>query len=101
MPKTSTRVPVSTLVVDDEELARNLIASLVRRDPDLLLIGECSDGVAALVPKPRSSTLSAWFGVPGDVYAGSPFAADDSCHWFLRLCRCKHGADFRGAGPRE
>jgi len=48
MSVTQTAVPVSTLVVDDEELARNLVSSLVRRDPDLLLVGECSDGGAAL-----------------------------------------------------
>ena len=41
-------VPISALVVDDEELARNLIATLVRRDPDLLLIGECENGADAL-----------------------------------------------------
>jgi two-component system LytT family response regulator len=40
--------PISTLVVDDEELARELIKSLVRKDPDLLLAGECADGVSAL-----------------------------------------------------
>lgn len=41
-------VPISTLVVDDEELARNLIATLVRRDHELLLVGECDNGADAL-----------------------------------------------------
>ena len=41
-------VPISTLVVDDEPLARSLVSALVRRDPDLLLTGECGDGAAAL-----------------------------------------------------
>lgn len=39
---------ISTLVVDDEVLARNLISSLVRREPGLMLIGECANGAAAL-----------------------------------------------------
>lgn len=39
---------ISTLVVDDEVLARNLISSLVRREPGLMLIGESGDGAAAL-----------------------------------------------------
>lgn len=39
---------VSTLVVDDEELARNLVSSLVRRDRELVLLGECADGATAL-----------------------------------------------------
>ena len=39
--------PVSTIVVDDESLARSLLATFVRRDPDLLLIGECADGQSA------------------------------------------------------
>lgn len=39
---------VSTLVVDDEELARNLVSSLVRRDRELVLVGECEDGASAL-----------------------------------------------------
>ena len=40
--------PIKTLVVDDERLARELIATLVRRDADLRLVGQCSDGAAAL-----------------------------------------------------
>lgn len=40
--------PIPTLVVDDEPLARELIISLIRRDADLRLVGECGDGAAAL-----------------------------------------------------
>ena len=36
------------LVVDDEPLARSGVAELVRRDPELEVIGECGDGLAAL-----------------------------------------------------
>lgn len=48
MTSAKAKVPISTLIVDDEELARNLIGSFVRRDPDLLLVGECSNGSKAL-----------------------------------------------------
>jgi len=48
MQANSERIPVSTLIVDDEVLARNLLAALVRKDPELLLAGECADGQAAL-----------------------------------------------------
>lgn len=41
-------MPISTLIVDDEDLARSLVAALVRKDPELLSVGECSDGGAAL-----------------------------------------------------
>ena len=44
----TSEVPISALVVDDEELARNLISVLIRRDPDMLLVGECSNGPDAL-----------------------------------------------------
>ena len=40
--------PVRVLVVDDEPLARTGLASLARRDPELLVVGECGDGLAAL-----------------------------------------------------
>ena len=36
------------LVVDDEPLARSGVADLVRKDPDLEVVGECGDGQAAL-----------------------------------------------------
>lgn len=39
---------VSALIVDDEELARSLIKSLVRRDSELVLAGEAADGASAL-----------------------------------------------------
>ncbi len=39
---------ISTLIVDDEVLARRLIGSLIQSDADLVLVGECGDGAAAL-----------------------------------------------------
>ena len=38
----------SIAVVDDERLARSLLASLIRRDPELVLLGEYEDGADAL-----------------------------------------------------
>ena len=46
--RAETPLPISTLVVDDEVLARNLVTTLVRRDAELRLVGECSDGGAAI-----------------------------------------------------
>ncbi|MEM7282181.1 MAG: LytTR family DNA-binding domain-containing protein [Pseudomonadota bacterium] len=40
--------PISVVVVDDEPLARSLIATLVRRDSELMLVGECENGASAL-----------------------------------------------------
>jgi len=40
--------PIPTMVVDDEALARSLVAALVRQDPDLQLVAECGDGSGAL-----------------------------------------------------
>jgi len=40
----SSQPGISVLVVDDEQLARKLICSLVRKDPDFELLGECGDG---------------------------------------------------------
>ena len=42
----STRI--RTLIVDDEELARDRIQSLLERQPDVEIVGICSNGVAAL-----------------------------------------------------
>jgi two-component system LytT family response regulator len=39
---------IKVLVVDDEPLARKRLASLIAREPDLQLVGECGDGVDAL-----------------------------------------------------
>ena len=47
MPKCDT--PISTIVVDDEALARSLVCSLVRSDPELQLIGEYENGSDALL----------------------------------------------------
>lgn len=48
MPDAKADMPISTLVVDDEELARSLLRTLIRRDADLLLVGEFADGAAAI-----------------------------------------------------
>jgi len=40
--------PLRVIVVDDEPLARNGLADLVRRDPELLVVEECGNGVAAV-----------------------------------------------------
>lgn len=38
---------IKVLIVDDEALARNLLNSLIRKDPGLELVGTCSDGEQA------------------------------------------------------
>ena len=40
--------PLRVLVVDDEPLARSGLAALARRDPELEIVGECGDGLAAV-----------------------------------------------------
>ena len=39
---------IRTLIVDDEKLARDLLAKLVGRDQSLELVGQCSDGQQAI-----------------------------------------------------
>lgn len=39
---------ISTLVVDDEPIARHAIVRLLREDADIELVGECGDGVSAV-----------------------------------------------------
>ena len=39
---------IRTLIVDDEPLARSNVAVLLRRDPQIEIIGECSSGTAAI-----------------------------------------------------
>ena len=39
---------INTLVVDDEPIARLAIVRLLRDDPEIRLLGECGDGVAAV-----------------------------------------------------
>lgn len=46
--RTPDKLPISTLIVDDEDLARGLIRSFIRRDRELTMVGECADGAAAL-----------------------------------------------------
>ncbi len=41
-------VPIRALIVDDEPLARRRIRRLLEREPDVEVIGECSDGGEAL-----------------------------------------------------
>jgi len=40
--------PLRVLVVDDEPLARNGVAELAGRDPELVVVGQCGDGAGAL-----------------------------------------------------
>ncbi|HEX9754709.1 MAG TPA: LytTR family DNA-binding domain-containing protein [Gemmatimonadales bacterium] len=42
-------IPIRVLVVDDEPLARNGLVSLLRRDSEVEVVGECADGRAAVV----------------------------------------------------
>ena len=39
---------IRTVIVDDEPLARSNVAVLLRRDPQIEIIGECSSGTAAI-----------------------------------------------------
>lgn len=40
-------MPIRTLIVDDEPLARERIASLLKDEPDIDIVGECGDGKSA------------------------------------------------------
>ncbi|GAB4191565.1 MAG: LytTR family DNA-binding domain-containing protein [Wenzhouxiangellaceae bacterium] len=42
------QVPFKTLVADDEALARELLCTLVQREPGLSLVGQCEDGLQVL-----------------------------------------------------
>jgi two-component system LytT family response regulator len=39
---------IRTLIVDDEAMARERVASLLRQQPDIEVVGECADGAQAL-----------------------------------------------------
>lgn len=39
---------IHTIIVDDEPPARRRISSLLSRDPNVVLVGECQDGVSAI-----------------------------------------------------
>lgn len=41
-------MPIRTLIVDDEALARRGIRQLLADEPDIEVVGECSDGLAAI-----------------------------------------------------
>jgi two-component system LytT family response regulator len=58
---------VGTVVVDDEPLARANIVSLLRTDPEILVLGECSSGVEAqrVVRELRPSLLFLDVQMPG------------------------------------
>jgi two-component system LytT family response regulator len=47
-------VPVRTVIVDDEPLARSNIRTLLREDPEILLVGEYGSGEAALAEIPKA-----------------------------------------------
>lgn len=48
MPSNRRAAPISTLVVDDEPLARRNLTVLLRRDPDIGSIEECASGAEAV-----------------------------------------------------
>ena len=39
---------IRTLIVDDEPMARERIAGLLAQEPDVEVVGQCSDGVQAV-----------------------------------------------------
>src|ERR1700733_6471268 len=41
-------MPIRTLIVDDEPLARRIIAGLLARHPDIAVVAECGSGAEAL-----------------------------------------------------
>ena len=45
---TSAKEPIRVLVVDDEEPARQRLLALLRTEPDLTIVRECTDGVEAV-----------------------------------------------------
>jgi two-component system LytT family response regulator len=59
--------PIGAVVVDDEPLARANIVSLLRTDPEILVLGECSSGVGAakVVRELRPSLLFLDVQMPG------------------------------------
>lgn len=59
--------PIGTLVVDDEPLARANIVSLLRMDPEILLLGECGSGseAAKVVRELRPALLFLDVQMPG------------------------------------
>ena len=59
--------PIGTVVVDDEPLARANILSLLRTDPEILVLGECSSGTdaAKVVRELRPSLLFLDVQMPG------------------------------------
>ena len=48
MPPESKTAKISTLVADDEKLARSNLSILLRRDPEIEIVSECGSGAEAL-----------------------------------------------------
>ena len=42
------RMPIRTLIVDDEPPGRQRLRALLEADPDVTVVGECADGIEAL-----------------------------------------------------
>jgi two-component system, LytTR family, response regulator len=59
--------PIGAVVVDDEPLARANIVSLLRTDPEIVILGECSSGIdaAKVVRELRPSLLFLDVQMPG------------------------------------
>jgi len=47
-------VKIRTLIVDDEPLARQRVRTLLEADPDIVVLGECSDGAQAVAESRRA-----------------------------------------------
>jgi two-component system, LytTR family, response regulator len=47
-PETSPSIKIRTLIVDDEPLARSNLSVLLKRDPEIEIIGECGSGTEAV-----------------------------------------------------
>jgi len=47
-PVEQRRAPIRALLVDDEPLARRNVALLLKRDPDICVVGECGAGIEAI-----------------------------------------------------
>ncbi len=60
-------IPIGTLVVDDEPLARANILSLLKTDPEIHILGECESGpeAAKMVRELRPSLLFLDVQMPG------------------------------------
>ena len=74
--------PIGTLVVDDEPLARANIVNLLRTDPEISVLGECSSGTDAVkvVRELRPSLLFLDVQMPGcDGFGGIGIVGSRRC----------------------